>query len=119
MRHEAGVMLESHPIRNNIPTEPWAVTHQVDDVAALLSEEAMADFDILEADFQWPRHWTRARKALMMYACQSEFQLVAYLHGLLEAEKTGQLAIPAGFRDKKVDWVAGIRIGGRDAVSRA
>jgi hypothetical protein len=118
MRHEAGIALETHPIRELIPSEPWAATHQVDDVAEHLSESAMADFDILEGDFAWPLPWTRARRALFLFTAVSEIQLLAYLQGLKDAAENGHLSIEPGFRDKKLDWVAGIRRGEQNAVSR-
>ncbi len=118
MRHEAPVQLIEHPIREHIPKAPWAHSVQLESVAEKISDSDMADFDILEADYRWPASWARRRRALMLFACTSEVQLLAYLRGLqrpgmLDGALHHKILVPSGFRDKKCDWVAGIRVAGK------
>ncbi len=115
MRHEAPVQLTQHPIREHIPDEPWAHIVQLDAVAEKISDVDMADYDIIQEDYQWPESWSRRRRALMLFACTSEVQLLAYLQGMrhpdmLDGALHHKILVPNGFRDKKCDWVAGIRV---------
>ena len=111
MRHEMGVRLVQHRIRDAIMMFVIAGQDSItgydftDLYYNFLSAEDRSDFELLESDYNWPERWKKERRAVIMFCSSSEYQLIQYLTFLC-----GENKAPVHVMDRIMNLVTGVHV---------
>lgn len=106
MRHEIAIQLDEHRMRgvieNMMPANP---VYSDELFSGLMIAGEFDDYEINAPDFVWPEHWSEIRRAMFMFACNSEFQMTGILDWLIACCPSDKLPM----LDKVTMYVAGIQ----------